>query len=147
MEVKKFNALEQTGRERFYQIHGGRKIYQRVINSYNKQGFKLYYYNDFKLIEIKTASTPIAIPPTSPIIFMKSLKPIKKRLKGIKQVANQETFLSIFKSYQKTFFKVSPREIKGVKVAKIPNKRDRKYILLSKRFSRPPNAEGVTLLP
>jgi len=54
MEVKNFNALEQTGKDKVYQ-RGGKRLYQRIIDSFNEQGYKLYYYDgdDFDLHEIK----------------------------------------------------------------------------------------------
>jgi len=51
MEIKKFSAEEQTGKDRIYRQYG-KKIYQRIIDSYNSQGYKLYYCKDFNLIEI-----------------------------------------------------------------------------------------------
>jgi hypothetical protein len=54
MEVKKFNALEKSGKDKIYQ-RGGKKISQRIIDSYNEQGYKLYYYDKdkFDLVEIE----------------------------------------------------------------------------------------------
>ena len=45
MEVKKFNASQTH--DRIFQLG-----YQRIVDSYNSQGYKLYYYKDFNLIEI-----------------------------------------------------------------------------------------------
>ena len=51
MEIKKFNASQTAAHDRIFHEYG-KKIYQRIVDSYNSQGYKLYYYKDFNLIEI-----------------------------------------------------------------------------------------------
>lgn len=51
MEIKKFNANAASSKDKVYTIHG-KPIRQMNIDSYNSQGYKLYYYSDFQLIEI-----------------------------------------------------------------------------------------------
>lgn len=60
-------------------------------------------------------SMPRAIAPVKPMILINCLKPKRKRIKGKKQVRNQERFLGNPKSYQRTFFKVKAKVIKEVK--------------------------------
>ena len=56
MEIRKFNADSTNNNDKVYTIHGRMPLRQMVIDSYNKQGYKLYYYSDFKLIEITKAT-------------------------------------------------------------------------------------------
>ena len=53
MEIKKFNANAASSNDKVYTIHGT-PIRQRIVDSYNSQGYKLYYYKDFELIEINS---------------------------------------------------------------------------------------------
>jgi hypothetical protein len=51
MEIQLFDATQALGKDKiFYQY--GNKIYQGMVDSYNAQGYKLYYYKNFELIEI-----------------------------------------------------------------------------------------------
>ena len=52
MKVQRFNVNLATNKDKVYTIHGRKPLRQMVINSYNSQGYKLYYYNNFELIEI-----------------------------------------------------------------------------------------------
>ena len=61
----------------------------------------------------------------------------------MKQVMAKAKFFPIFRSYQKTFFKVSPKAIKEVKVVKRPNKNPKETIPLPKKFLRPTKADSV----
>ena len=54
MEILKFNE-SISAEDRTFKIHG-KPLRQMVIDSYNRQGYKLYYYTDFQLIEIKKAT-------------------------------------------------------------------------------------------
>lgn len=51
MEIKKFSASQQSGKDKIYHKYG-KRIYQRILDSFNSEGYKLYYYRDFNLIEI-----------------------------------------------------------------------------------------------
>ena len=51
MEIQRFDATQTSGKDRIFHQYG-KKIYQRILNSYNSQGYKLYYYKNFELIEI-----------------------------------------------------------------------------------------------
>lgn len=51
MEIQRFDANTTSGEDRFFRPYG-KKLYQRHIDSFNEQGYKLYCYKDFKLIEI-----------------------------------------------------------------------------------------------
>ena len=62
---------------------------------------------------------------------------------GIKQVIKKAKFFSIFKSYQKTFFRVSPKAIKEVNVVKTPKKRARETTPLPKTFLSPLKPDSV----
>jgi hypothetical protein len=50
MKIERFNENIDS-KDRIFIIHG-KPLRQMIVNSYNTQGYKLYYYNDFKLIEI-----------------------------------------------------------------------------------------------
>lgn len=50
MEIQRFDASKIPGKDRY--LHKFSKISQLLIDSYNQQGYKLYYYKDFDLIEI-----------------------------------------------------------------------------------------------
>ena len=55
MKINKFNEAFSNNDNRVF-TPGGKKIYQRTVDFYNKEGYKLYYYNDFKLHEIEKVS-------------------------------------------------------------------------------------------
>jgi hypothetical protein len=55
MKVNKFNEAFAANDDRVF-LPGGKKIFQRTIDYYNKEGYKLYYYKDFKLHEIEKLS-------------------------------------------------------------------------------------------
>ena len=86
-------------------------------------------------------------PPTNPMTAIKLLKPSKYKIKGTKQVINQAKFFFIFKSYQKTFFKVKPKVRNEVKVVTKPNKRARETIPSPKYCLSPTKADCVVCSP
>jgi len=51
MEILKFN--ENIHSDKVFFVHR-EPIYQRIIDYNNSQGYKLYYYENFKLIEIES---------------------------------------------------------------------------------------------
>lgn len=51
MKIDKFNEAFSRDEDRVF-TPGGKKLYQRTVDFYNKEGYKLYYYNNFKLHEI-----------------------------------------------------------------------------------------------
>lgn len=55
MKIDKFNEAFASNDDRVF-TPGGKKIYQRTVDFYNKEGYKLYYYKDFKLHEIAKIS-------------------------------------------------------------------------------------------
>lgn len=55
MKIDKFNEAFASNDDRMF-TPGGKKIYQRTVDFYNKEGYKLYYYKDFKLHEIAKIS-------------------------------------------------------------------------------------------
>lgn len=55
MKINKFNEAFASNDDRVF-TPGGKKIYQRTVDFYNKEGYKLYYYKDFKLHEISKIS-------------------------------------------------------------------------------------------
>lgn len=55
MKIDKFNEAFASNEDRVF-TPGGKKIYQRTVDFYNKEGYKLYYYKDFKLHEIEKIS-------------------------------------------------------------------------------------------
>ena len=92
-------------------------------------------------------SMPSITPPIKDTTGIKLLTPTKKRNNGGKQVSSQAKFLFILRSYQKIFFKVSPKAIKEVKVATIPKRNPKDIILLSKKFCSPTKADSVVSEP
>ena len=50
MEIERFDASKIPGKNRYFKKYSVIKQYQ--IDSFNQQGYKLYYYKDFQLIEI-----------------------------------------------------------------------------------------------
>ena len=96
------------------------------------------------------ASIASITPPTRPITETKLLRPAKKRSNGEKQVIAQAKFFVNFKSYQKTFFNVSPKVIKEVKVVKSPKNKAKITIPFPKVILNPPKADSVvfpTVIP
>lgn len=51
MEIERFDASKIPGKDRYFRKYSVIKQYQ--IDSFNQQGYKLYYYKDFQLIEIQ----------------------------------------------------------------------------------------------
>ena len=58
MEIQRFDAKNSDGKDRYFMPYG-KKLYQRTIDSFNEQGYKLYYYKDFNLNEIKSIDKAI----------------------------------------------------------------------------------------
>lgn len=52
MKIEKFNE-SLSAQERVFKFNG-KPLRQMIIDSYNKQGYKLYYYYGFQLIEIES---------------------------------------------------------------------------------------------
>ena len=55
MKIDKFNEAFSNNDNRVF-TPGGKKVMQRTVDFYNKEGYKLYYYKDFKLHEIEKVS-------------------------------------------------------------------------------------------
>ena len=82
-------------------------------------------------------------PPTKEITGINCLIPIKNKINGKKQVIAPAIFFSIFKSYQKIFFRVRPNAIKEVKVVIIPKRSAKLTIPSPKKFFKPTKADSV----
>lgn len=55
MKIDKFNEAFAANDNRVF-TPAGKKVHQYNIDFYNKEGYKLYYYKDFKLHEIEKVS-------------------------------------------------------------------------------------------